>query len=70
MDTGDLTVFVIAAERPPVVAVICGHEGEKLRTLLCSWRWDNNCLYRECVAQALGSEAVELFPIILLLSLG
>lgn len=29
MDTGDLTVFVIAAERPPVVAVICGHEGGK-----------------------------------------
>ncbi|KAJ5208179.1 hypothetical protein N7449_002558 [Penicillium cf. viridicatum] len=27
VDTGDLTVFVIAAERPPVVAVICGHEG-------------------------------------------
>lgn len=55
VDTGDLTVFVVAAERPPVVAVICGHEGGKLRTLLCSWRWDNNCLYRECVVRMRSS---------------
>lgn len=55
VDTGDLAVFVIAAERPPVVAVICGHEGGKLRTLLCSWRWDNNCLYRECVVRMRSS---------------
>lgn len=49
VDTGDCTVSVVAAERPPVVAVICGREGGKLRALLCSWQFDNNCLYRESV---------------------
>jgi hypothetical protein len=51
VDTGNCTVSVIAAERPPVVAVICGREGGQLRALLCSWRFDNNCLYRESVVR-------------------
>ena len=55
VDTGSLTVSVIAAERPPVVALICGREGGMLRTLLCSWRFENNCLYRECVMRMRSS---------------
>jgi hypothetical protein len=55
VDTGDMTVSVIAAERPPVVALICGREGGMLRALLCSWRFDKNCLYRECVVRMRSS---------------
>jgi hypothetical protein len=55
VDTGDLTVTVIAAERPPVVALICGRDGGMLRALLCSWRFENNCLYRECVVRMRSS---------------
>lgn len=55
VDTGSLTVSVIAAERPPVVALICGREGGMLRTLLCSWRFETNTLYRECVMRMRSS---------------
>ncbi|KAJ5418568.1 uncharacterized protein N7487_002118 [Penicillium crustosum] len=30
-----------------IVALISGREGDMLRVLLCSWRFENNCLYRE-----------------------
>jgi hypothetical protein len=55
VDTGDMTVSVIAAERPPVVALICGREGGMLRALLCSWRFEKNCLYRESVVRMRSS---------------
>ncbi|KAJ6033977.1 hypothetical protein N7460_000109 [Penicillium canescens] len=55
VDTGSMTVSVIAAERPPVVALICGREGGMLRVLLCSWRFERNCLYRECVVRMRSS---------------
>lgn len=55
VDTGSLTVSVIATKRPPVVALICGREGGMLRTLLCSWRFENNTLYRECVIRMQSS---------------
>lgn len=55
VDTGNLTVSVISAERPPVVALICGREGGMLRTVLCSWRFENNCLYRESVMRMRSS---------------
>lgn len=55
VDTGDMTVSVIAAERPPVVALICGREGGMVRALLCSWRFEQNCLYRECVMRMRSS---------------
>lgn len=55
VDTGNLTVSVVAAERPPVVALICGREGGMLRALLCSWRFENNCLYRESVMRMRSS---------------
>ena len=55
VDTGNMTVSVIAAERPPVVALICGREGGMLRVLLCSWRFEQNCLYRECVVRMRSS---------------
>jgi hypothetical protein len=55
VDTGNMTVSVIAAERPPVVALICGREGGMVRALLCSWRFEQNCLYRECVMRMRSS---------------
>ncbi|KAL4885697.1 hypothetical protein BJY04DRAFT_179069 [Aspergillus karnatakaensis] len=55
VDTGDLSVSVIAAERPPVVALVCGREGGMLRTLLCSWRFDTNTLFRESVMRMRSS---------------
>ncbi|KAJ6102900.1 hypothetical protein N7486_005327 [Penicillium sp. IBT 16267x] len=55
VDTGDMSVSVIAAERPPVVALICGREGGMLRALLCSWKFDTNCLYRESVIRMRSS---------------
>lgn len=55
VDTGDMSVTVIAAERPPVVALICGREGGMLRSLLCSWRFETNCLYRESVIRMRSS---------------
>ncbi|KAF9892758.1 hypothetical protein FE257_001160 [Aspergillus nanangensis] len=48
-------VSVIAAERPPTVALICGRDGGMLRALLCSWRFENNCLYRETVMRVRSS---------------
>ncbi|KAL2827279.1 hypothetical protein BJY01DRAFT_262078 [Aspergillus pseudoustus] len=55
VDTGDLSVSVIAAERPPVVALVSGREGGMLRVLLCSWRFDTNTLFRESVVRMRSS---------------
>ena len=51
VDTGNLSVSVFSARRPPTTAVICGSEGGMLRAVLCSWRFANDCLYRETVAR-------------------
>ncbi|KAJ5279764.1 hypothetical protein N7478_005136 [Penicillium angulare] len=62
VDTGDMSVSVIAAERPPVVALLCGREGGMLRALLCSWRFETNCLYRESVMRMRSSMAEQATP--------
>ncbi|KAI0964796.1 hypothetical protein F4678DRAFT_454804 [Xylaria arbuscula] len=49
VDTGSLTVSIFSAERPPTVALLCGHEGGMLRAVLCSWQFENNCLFKETV---------------------
>ena len=49
VDTGSLTISIFAAQRPPTVALICGSEGGMLRTVLCSWRFSTDCLFREAV---------------------
>ena len=49
VDTGNLTVSIFQAKRPPTVALICGAEGSMLRAVLCSWRFANDCLYKETV---------------------
>lgn len=49
VDTGSLSISIFSAERPPTVALICGREGGMLRTVLCSWRFKNDCLYKETV---------------------
>ncbi|KAK0118596.1 hypothetical protein ONS95_007481 [Cadophora gregata] len=51
VDTGCLSVCVFSAERPPTVALLCGREGGMLRAVLCSWRFGNDCLYRETVVR-------------------
>ncbi|KAL2064678.1 hypothetical protein VTL71DRAFT_3816 [Oculimacula yallundae] len=51
VDTGSLSVCVFSAERPPTVALLCGREGGMLRAVLCSWRFKNDCLYRETVVR-------------------
>ena len=51
VDTNSLTVSVFTAQRPPTVAVICGREGGMLRTVLCSWRFSMDCLFREAVVR-------------------
>ncbi|OQE07741.1 hypothetical protein PENVUL_c012G08894 [Penicillium vulpinum] len=55
VNTGNMTVSVISAERPPVVALLCGREGGMLRVLLCSWRFENNCLCRQGVIRMRSS---------------
>jgi hypothetical protein len=37
------------AERPPVVALLCGSEGGMQRALMCSYDWSTQTLYRETV---------------------
>ncbi|ROW08342.1 hypothetical protein VMCG_03075 [Cytospora schulzeri] len=51
VDTGDLTVSILSAERPPTVALLCGKEGGMVRAVLCSWRFENDCLYKETVVR-------------------
>lgn len=51
VDTGGLTVSVFSAERPPTVALLAGREGGMLRAVLCSWRFKNDCLYKETVVR-------------------
>jgi len=51
VDTGSLSVCVFSAERPPTVALLCGREGGMLRAVLCSWRFGNDCLYKETVVR-------------------
>ena len=49
VDTGNLTVSIFQARKPPTVALVCGAEGGMLRAVLCSWRFANDCLYKETV---------------------
>ena len=51
VDTGNLTINIFSARRPPSVALICGREGGMLRTVLCHYEWTNNCLYKETVVR-------------------
>lgn len=51
VDTGALTVSILLAERPPTVALLCGREGGMVRAVLCSWRFENDCLYKETVVR-------------------
>ncbi|PLB39790.1 uncharacterized protein BDW47DRAFT_130616 [Aspergillus candidus] len=55
VDMGTLSVTIIAAERPPTVALICGRDAGMLRALLCSWRFEDNCLYKETVMRMRSS---------------
>ncbi|CAJ2505225.1 Uu.00g126190.m01.CDS01 [Anthostomella pinea] len=51
VDTGTLGVSIFSAERPPTVALLCGREGGMLRAVLCSWQFENDCLYKEAVVR-------------------
>ena len=62
VDTGNLTVSIFQAKRPPTVALICGAEGGMLRAVLCSWRFANDCLYKETVIRVQSSTWDETKP--------
>ncbi|KAI9684184.1 MAG: hypothetical protein M1829_003454 [Trizodia sp. TS-e1964] len=49
VDTGNLTISIFTAVRPPSVALICGKEGGMLRTVLCHYERSNNSFYKESV---------------------
>lgn len=51
VDTGELSVSIFHAERPPTVALLCGREGGMMRAVLCSWQFENDCLYKEAVVR-------------------
>lgn len=51
VDMGERTVTIFSAERPPTAALLCGREGGMLRAVLCSWRFENDCLYKEAVVR-------------------
>jgi hypothetical protein len=51
VDTGQLSVSIFHAERPPTVALLCGREGGMLRAVLCSWQFENDCLYKESMVR-------------------
>jgi hypothetical protein len=43
------TATLFEAERPPAVALLCGSEGGMQRTIMCSYDWPTQTLYRETV---------------------
>ncbi|MCJ1443915.1 MAG: hypothetical protein MMC23_004415 [Stictis urceolatum] len=49
VDTGNMSISIFQAKHPPTVAVITGAEGGMLRAVLCSWRFADDCLYKETV---------------------
>ncbi|KAH0426010.1 hypothetical protein CcaCcLH18_10593 [Colletotrichum camelliae] len=51
VDLGHLSVMVVAAERPPSVALLSGRGGGMLRAVLCSSSPAKDCLYKETVVQ-------------------
>jgi hypothetical protein len=49
VDTNTMSVTLIKAVRPPVVAILCGSEGGMQRALMCSYDWKHSTLCRESV---------------------
>ncbi|KAH7092511.1 hypothetical protein FB567DRAFT_614522, partial [Paraphoma chrysanthemicola] len=49
VDTFTMTVVMFLAERPPVVALLCGSEGGMQRAVLCSYQSSTQTLCREAV---------------------
>ncbi|KAL2067573.1 hypothetical protein VTL71DRAFT_1998 [Oculimacula yallundae] len=49
VDTGNMSVTLFAAMKPPSVALICGKEGGMLRAVLCSYERSNNSFVKQCV---------------------
>lgn len=51
VDTNPLIVTMFKAVCPPVAMIFCGSEGGMQRTLLCSYCWKTQTLYRESILQ-------------------
>ena len=49
VDTATMTVTMFRAVRPPVAMLVCGAEGGMQRTVMASYDWKNQTLYREAV---------------------
>ncbi|KAG4429806.1 hypothetical protein IFR05_014711 [Cadophora sp. M221] len=61
VDTNTMTVTLFAAERPPVVALLCGSEGGMQRAIMCSYDWPTQTLYRETVLR-METRVLEKMP--------
>lgn len=55
------TVTMFEAERPPVVALLCGSEGGMQRAVMCSYDWTTQAFYRETVLR-FETTALEKMP--------
>lgn len=55
VDMADMSVSIISAERPPTVALLCGREGGMVWAVLCSWRFETDCLFKETVIRVPSS---------------
>jgi hypothetical protein len=49
------------AERPPIVALLCGSEGGMQRAVMCSYDWTTQTLYRETVLR-METKVLEKMP--------
>ncbi|KAH9210147.1 hypothetical protein DL95DRAFT_308442 [Leptodontidium sp. 2 PMI_412] len=61
LTSGIGTVTLFAAERPPVVALLCGSEGGMQRAIMCSYDWPTQTLYRETVLR-METRVLEKMP--------
>jgi hypothetical protein len=51
IDTGNMTVTLFMARRPPSVVLVCGQENGMQRALLCSFDWTTGILHRETIVR-------------------
>jgi hypothetical protein len=51
VDTFTMTVTLIEAVRPPVMALLCASEGGNQRAVLCSYDWKTQTLFKETVVR-------------------
>ncbi len=61
VDTFTMTVTLIEAVRPPVMALLCASEGGSQRAVMCSYDWKTQTLYKETVMR-METQVLERMP--------